>query len=88
MDRNVILMERDIPNHVHDASLISRDGKNVFGTEEAKTIVEKEIHGIKTDEANFSDETFDDFPKTSDREFGMTRSDGAWWSFSIVRLEE
>ena len=87
MDRNVILMERDIPGQGQDASLIYKDGKNVFGKEEAWGVVEEEINGIKAEEESFSNDTFTDRPRT-ELTAGMTRSDGAWWSFSIVPLDE
>ena len=81
----VVLMERDIPDDRSSEIVALPDGTNVFPAKEAVEIAKRELKSVKEDEANFSDETFDDWPTT--RVIGTTRSDGAWWKFSIIPLE-
>ena len=69
-----------------ETKILDVNGKNVFTFEDAKKAIREEMDGIKSEEGNFSDETFQESGKGIFQ--CLIRSDGTRWEYTIIGLCE
>ena len=70
-----------------ETKILDVDGKNVFTFEDAKKAIREEMDGIKSEEGNFSDETFQESGQGNGFHC-LIRSDGTRWEYTIIGLCE